>query len=257
MTAPRLVVDRAGVARGLLEAGADLAALLRSLPDGAADRPVPGLDWTVGETAAHAVTVVRRSLGDRRRSTSPADTHVLNATCLDELAERRPDRLADLLAAEVPVVVGEVLPRFPDDDLPVAFHGGTTTRLLTAYGIMLFDLLVHRRDIARAVGRDVRLPPGPAVLALQALLELLPVWLDRRAAGPDGPELDVVLRVTGDRAYRLVVASGTLTVGPADGTEPADRVLRVDPEKLLLVLCRRVTPGDPRLAVLQGLLEPM
>lgn len=257
MTAPRLVVDRAGVARGLLEAGADLAALLRSLPDGAADRPVPGLDWTVGETAAHVVTVVRRSLGDRRRSASPADTRVLNATCLDELAERRPDRLADLLAAEVPVVVGEVLPRFPDDDLPVAFHGGTTTRLLTAYGIMLFDLLVHRRDIAAAVGRDVRLPPGPAVLGLQALLELLPAWLDRRAAGPHAPGLDVVLRVTGDRSYRLVVASGTLTVGSADGKKQAASEVRVDAEHLLLVLCRRVTPDDPHLARLQGFLAPI
>ena len=49
-----------------------LADLVRQAPD--PDAAVPGLSWTVSDVAAHALTVVRRSLGDLRRSASPLDT---------------------------------------------------------------------------------------------------------------------------------------------------------------------------------------
>lgn len=250
-TAVRFLTDRDGVVAGLRSAGADLAALLRDLPPGAGQRPVPGTDWTVGETAAHVVTVVRRSLGDRRRSTSPAHTGVLNAQCLEELTERDPARLADLLDADVATVVDAVLPRFGDDDLPVPFHGGTTARLLTAYGVMLADLVVHRWDVARAVGRDVALPPGPGGLGLQALLELLPVWVDPASTG----EVDLVLDVADDGPYRLRLAAGALDVARGD----AAGVPRVAASAgdVLLALCGRVPAADPLLARLCAAVLPI
>lgn len=249
LTATRFLTDRVGVSEELLAAGADLAALLRQLPPEAAAAPVPGLRWTVAETAAHVVTVVRRSLGDTRRSASPDQTPALNQLCLGELSERDPRRLADLLDAELPVVVGRVMPRFPDD-LPVDFHGGITARLLTAYGIMLMDLVVHRWDIAVAVGGDGEPRDGAARLALQAVLEVLPAWVDPAGTGA----LDVVVRVERDAAYRVRLAGGVLDVGPGDAAIPGPRVRA---GSLLLALSGRVAADDPDLARLCAALLPL
>ena len=46
-----LAVDRAGTCEALLEVTEKLADMIRPLPDTAI--PIPGADWTVGETANH------------------------------------------------------------------------------------------------------------------------------------------------------------------------------------------------------------
>lgn len=249
-TGVRFVADRPVVAAGLLSAGADLAALLRELPPEAGVLPVPGMAWSVAETAAHVVTVVRRSLGDRRRSASPQGTAPLNAACLDEFGERDLGRLADLLDAEVPVVVHEVLPRFADD-VPVAFHGGTRVRLLTAYAVMLADLLVHRWDVAGAVGTPPVLPAAPSLAGLQALLELLPVWVE-----PDrADDLDLVLDVAEDGPYRFRSRAGLLEVERAGcAGVPGEPVVASD---LLLAICGRQRPSAPAVARLCAAVQPI
>src|SRR5438132_6970496 len=78
-----------------------LAALLDSLDPGQGGEPIPHLDWTVAETAAHVVTVAGRLLGDRRRSAPGEDAGGLNALCLEEFAERDVHAIADRLRADM------------------------------------------------------------------------------------------------------------------------------------------------------------
>src|SRR5688572_15218940 len=75
-------------------------ALLKSLRLEDAALPVPGLAWNVGELAAHVLTVMRRGLGDRRRSATPQETAALNALVLEETPERDIHQLAEILAAD-------------------------------------------------------------------------------------------------------------------------------------------------------------
>ena len=76
------VTDRDALADAIATEGLRLARLLHVSAPGHAGTRVPGLDWTVAETAAHVLGVVRRALGDRRRSATPAETATLNAMAL-------------------------------------------------------------------------------------------------------------------------------------------------------------------------------
>ena len=60
--------------RALHAASGRFIGLVESLDLADASRPVPGLDWNVGETVAHVLTVVRRGFADRRRSATAAET---------------------------------------------------------------------------------------------------------------------------------------------------------------------------------------
>src|SRR5437763_92820 len=107
-----------------MASGADrLVALVRSLNPADGGLPVPGLDWTVAETAAHVVTVAGRLLGDRRRSRAAGETDLLNAQCLAEFDERDLAALASRIEADMRIVVERVYPKV-DFDRTYPFHSG-------------------------------------------------------------------------------------------------------------------------------------
>lgn len=247
MTLSPGVADRAPLATALRRSAHALADLVRQAPD--PDAAVPGLSWTVSDVAAHALTVVRRSLGDLRRSASPLDTAALNATCLQELPERDLHALADALAADADTVVTRVLPSVPDDDRPVPFHGGTTARLLDAYGIMLAELLVHGHDIAAAGEQPWAIPPAEAALAVQAVLALAPAWAD--PARWTDPATTLSIHVAGRRYDAQIGPDGTTMVGTPT-TLPM-----LDPVEVLLALTGRGNSGDRAVRVLAESLLPL
>ena len=142
--------------------------------------PVAGLDWNVGETIAHVLTVVRRGFADRRRSSAAAETASLNEVCLEETPERDPRALAELLRADVHTALDVVFPKIPDDrEFP--FHGGVTTTMTPALHVVLGEFVIHGYDVAHATGHPWPITDHEAMLLVPG--ELLGAWL--RPGAPD------------------------------------------------------------------------
>lgn len=219
-----------------------LAELVRSLDPADAARPVPGLEWSVAETAAHVVNLYGRGLGDRRRSDSPGETAALNAECLAEYREREPAVIADRIAADAVTVWDDMLPLLPDD-LAVPFHAGVRTTVVPIMGVLLLEMLVHGRDIADATGRTWGIDELDAWSALTAVAPLLPAWRRFDAA-------DDTIAIPGPSGDALRITCGPEAVEVARGpVEATDRVVHAAPSSAILGIVGRRT-DDPLLAEL-------
>ena len=132
---------------------------------------MPDLEWTVAETVAHVITVAGRLLGDRRRSSTAADTAALNELCLEELQERNLGRLANRLEHDLCTVVERVYPKV-DFDRQHPFHGGITISGGGGAAFFLCEVLVHGWDVANATGRPWTISPVDARLAVRGPMEI-------------------------------------------------------------------------------------
>jgi len=220
---------------------ARFVALAGSLSPADALVPVPTLAWSVGETLAHVLTVVRRGFADRRRSATAEDTGALNARCLEELAARDPAELSAMLRDDVHTAVDVVFPKIPDDRR-FPFHGGVQTTMTPALHVVLGEFVVHGYDIARALGRVWPIPDEVALLLAPG--ELLGAWV--RADAP--AELyDVRLTGAPPMRYRLGPRRLVVEQPPADpGIEP-DATIEAQPRAFVLAFYNRVPLADPAL----------
>ena len=207
-------------------------ALIDSLDPSDAARPVPPLEWNVGETVAHVLTVVRRGFADRRRSQTPASTADLNQLVLDETPERDLPVLAQLLRQDVHTALDLVFPKIPEDRV-FAFHGGVTTTMTPALRIVLGEFLSHGYDVAGAVGRPWEIADSEALLL--AGNELLGAWVR-----PESPTERYELRLGDLPPVRFELAPGRLS--PTDD-EP-DVVITAGPVPFVLTFYGRVPPTD-------------
>lgn len=222
------------------------ALLLRDAPDGRS--PVPNLAWTVGDTAAHLVTILAHSRGfitgeedASRYATLDPDAHTpaersvtANALMLEEFTERAPARLADLLemSAEEFVAAGDH--RQPDEQ--VLIEAGVSMTVPTMTGVLLGEELVHGLDIARALGRPWRIDRRDAILVVSALIAMVPEIVDRQ--GTAGVRASFEIRVRGGPGYQVRIDDGTVTI-----TDPGGRVdcwVNADPVAALLLGYERV-----------------
>ena len=251
MTIPIGPTDRDALAEAIEAEGRVVGGLLHAARPAHGPDPVPGLDWTVAETAAHLLSVVRRALGDRRRSTSPADTARVNAESLASLPSRDILTLGMELIRDTAVVAHRILPHVVDGDVLIPFQAGARVRALDAFGCLLGELIVHGHDLATALGAGHRVPPERAVLAFRATLAVIPTWLD-----PEEPS-DPGRRWRLDVAEAPYVAEATLS---ADGLRvswcDAQPDGSVDPTTALLALAHRAPSGDPDVDGLAGVLLP-
>jgi uncharacterized protein (TIGR03083 family) len=238
------VGERDDVMDALHGASARFIELVASLEPVDATRPVAGLDWNVGETIAHVLTVVRRGFADRRRSAAAAETASLNELCLEETPERDPRALAELLRADVHTALDIVFPKIPDDR-EFAFHGGVTTTMTPALHVVLGEFVIHGYDVARAVDRPWPITDREARLLVPG--ELLGAWLR-----PDSPDEAYELRLGDGTPIRFEIRGGSLLVGPGTGTT----VVAMDPVEFVLGFYNRVPVTDPGLARLQSRFVP-
>lgn len=238
------MVTRAEVMDALRDARERFVALVASLGPQDSARPVPGLDWDVGETIAHVLTVARRGFQDRRRSATAAETSELNEQCLDETPERDPRVLAELLRADLHTAIDVVFPKIPDD-LEFPFHGGQTATMTPALRVVLGELLIHGYDVARATGRPWRIEAHEARLLVPS--ELLSAWL-----ADDAPDEVYELRLGTTAPIRLEIRAGRIHLG--DGT--GGTVIALDPEQFVLQFYAREPVTDEGLARLQSRFVP-
>ena len=225
----------------LREAATRTAALLRTVPDGGA--AVPGLDWNVGETAAHLLGELRfytgfaggdrdarEYLGQEAEGQTPAQRNAAaNALQLQEFPERDLTRLADTLVPAVDDFVAVAAGRLEDERILVSNGLSLTVPVMTA--ALLGEQLVHGLDVARAAGAAWTISPQDAALVIDGVMAMVPDYVDRQAAA--GRSVSYELRLRGGPSYRISVEDGGATV-----TEPgskSDCTISADPVAFLLV----------------------
>jgi uncharacterized protein (TIGR03083 family) len=230
------------VARTAVQAAARQAAeLVRSLPDPSAR--VPGMDWTVGQTAAHLVAAARFYPRYATGQLTPEATIDLadgNLSRIAQVGEHGLAELADLLTAETQRLLEQTADLAPDH--PVAFYGGTTLDLSAQTGILLGEYLVHGLDLARSARRPWPIDPGHARLVIAAATALLPRYVDPDAA--QGMRVGYDVRIRGGPRFTLRLADGAATV-ESGSVGPVDCHISADPVAFLIVAYGRGSQWPP------------
>jgi len=151
-----LVVDRAGAREALLDVTQELADMIRPLADTAI--PIPGSDWTVGETANHVAMATQLFVdlaGGSTRVHGDATKEGLAAANAEALAkdpERRADVLADAIVNSTRMFLDSVDAR-PPGQLVLSPAGKMDMDTLVTYA--LTHTLTHACAVARALRRKV------------------------------------------------------------------------------------------------------
>ncbi len=125
---------------------------------------------------------------------------------------------------------------------PVRWHQGIPLTVSTIARVHLGELLIHGWDIARGLSRPWPIDPVHARLVLSAFPEVLPWFVDERAAHDLQARYDIRIR----RGPRFVChfAGGRLTI-EAPGAGPVDCVIGAEPAAFLLVSYGRVSQWGP------------
>ncbi len=238
----------------LRRAGAATGELLGSIGDSRADVPVPGLAWTVAETGAHLVALLRQSAafasgtrdGAAERAALPASGGIGermalgNARELDRFGERRIPVLRQLLQSAVDEYATLITGR--RDGTPVqTLFGPEDPATMTA--ALVGEQLVHGFDLARAVGRRWTIDPDAARLTLTGLTPFLPYLADAEAIRHVRARIEV--RIVDGPRFTLVLDHGSAVVEPADGR--CDCWIQAQPVRYLLIGYGRVNRWLPML----------
>lgn len=217
-----------------------VAALLEG---GDGSRAIPGMEWTVGEAAAHLVTGAReyRAYFEGRASDVERVDQVagVNQSYLADYPERDPSRIA-----------GDLSPAFEDllraydaagPDAMLSWHVGSKVRAGDALGVILGELLVHGWDIAQGLGRPWAIEPDDAVTVLLASLSIAPLYVDKtKSAGMNGA---IRARLRGGPTIGLYWKDGELSTGDEPGK--ADCTISADPVAFLLTSYGRGSKWKP------------
>ncbi|HEX6330614.1 MAG TPA: maleylpyruvate isomerase N-terminal domain-containing protein [Actinomycetota bacterium] len=232
-----LRIELAPAAETLDRVGRDLVELLRAAPDPGVS--VPGLEWTLGELAAHLSARTAAFVGYLDGSLMPegeiAEMAELNRREIDQSRDVPFETHVELISASVAAFVETTKGRLGTDPYP--WHSSLVLDVATGTGLALAELLVHGHDAARAIGRPWRIDAEDARTAIKVSLVLAPHYLDRQAAR--GKRVTFRLSVRGLAPVRLQIADETLEVLPPG--RPADAVIAARPAPMLLVSFGRLS----------------
>lgn len=233
-------IDGARLHDALDRAGQRVASLLRSAPDGGAK--VSGLDWTVAELGAHLVNEAERfDRFGRGVTQSLADVATVNAQEIATVEERDPARLAERFASSHEAFLA-IARRHGSDDAYTWFE--TPMTWAEAGGIYLGELSIHSVDLARTLGRKVRIERDDALLVAYGLLRLLPMFVDPVQA--KGFTATYKLKLRGGAPLLLSFVDGELTITRARReADASDCTISADPEAFLLVGYGRTSQWGP------------
>lgn len=238
--------------------GEQFVGLLRDLEPEDGGRPVPGMAWTVAETATHMLTILRRAQ-DPRRSDTLDGLAQLNALQITEIEERELRSLADLIEGHVHVIrrigsAGRVLSALRIGRwINFPLHVGLWADVPTASSYVLFDLLAHGDDIARATGRPWTIAPDCAALVLRSSLPALLPWVSPEAL--DGPRDHTTFTFPdADDAFAVGLGDGDYTVQPVARRHAT---VELDPVDLFLAIAGRREPATDTIARISAWYQPI
>jgi hypothetical protein len=217
------------------------------------------LDWTAAETAAHVVgdlmdyttTLTRHRNGYMTHANPPMESPSklsakVNARHLEEIPERDPNRLADMLE-EAGLAYLEAAAA-ADLSADIATPNGLVLAPSTMTCLLLGEQLVHGLDIARSADVPWPISDEDALLVIPGVLSIAPQYL--RPSRAAGANTSYELRMRGGCRYRMLVADGTATVAAAGPR--ADCVITADAVAFLLLGYGRITQWP---AIIRGQLR--
>jgi hypothetical protein len=232
------------------EVAARFSFLLRSIDDASA-RAVGR--WSIAETAAHTLIACEfdgfavggrpplvefLDLADAITSAGVGDVASLNEQALARETERDLAVLADRIESEVAGLLAATAD--VDGEEGVAWLGGAPVTRTGVLAHLLFELLIHGRDIARSQRRPWAFPVTQAGLICNRFLN--EYGLERFAVTSARPvDVSFELLVDGGEPVRIAFIAGRSRADvPGDG--PIDVRVSTDPATLLLVTFRRMSP---------------
>ena len=212
--------------------------------------------WSVGETAAHVESLARMLVamvdpdagpfpfggGETMIKETIVDTiDRFNATLLDELTERDPEKIGRLLRADFDRVLRVTEEADPAKGVP--WLGESTVPLAGVLAHMVNELHIHGRDIARAARLPWTVPPEEAGLFFDLFLLGVTQYGYGRLLDGHGPAPKGRITVEFGSKYTttrvMAMTDGFVTI-----ETPGDRVdvrLSFDPVGLNLMLFGRIS----------------
>jgi len=242
--------DREAVSQAFAKETERVVGLVRGCGDLA--EPVPGLNWTVGQLAAH-LTAVYLAFGaamrggyqdaELERAVSragkadglPATIAAANEYAVGALTATAAKAAADGLAAQAAALLEALAAEHElTRELATPWYGlGTTRSVGVLASLAVTESLVHGRDLARAVRADPRMSQSSAAAATPTVMSaMLPLLLDRTKA--EGLRADYELRLRGGRRFVVRIAGGRAECVEA-GERRVDCVITLDPRAALLI----------------------
>ncbi len=149
-------------------------------------RPARGLEWTIGETAAHILAALREHVEFVEGRTTPwpvEDIQAMNRSRIDEIPERNGPQLADLIVESADAFTGAAENRSPGQLFP--WFSGHQIDFSLAMGILLGELVIHGRDIATSAGKpcpSARATPVASSLAFARYFTCMSTALRQRTS---------------------------------------------------------------------------
>jgi uncharacterized protein (TIGR03083 family) len=240
MSMSDLPTDRAVKALG---PAVDRFCAMLSAATGQGARPVPGSKWSVSEVALHVLSGLR-SYRERALGGAPTwNAFATSAEDNDHLIASTPEMQLSDIAAALPTAArrfADVCTARSDSILP--WHEETSIPASVLAGTALGEVLMHGRDIAKALGAQWKIDRRDAVLVSAAAIEIVRYFVDERAAA--GFSATYELRLRAGSRYTLAFADGVLTT-TAEPSTAADCRILADPEAFLLVAYGRTPLWQP------------
>jgi uncharacterized protein (TIGR03083 family) len=189
--------------------------------------------WTIRDTAAHLVdsfehyTEVAQGKGSVYDHYDRITAH--NEQRIKEIDEPDVQVLTDRIEAAIGPYL-EALSSMEGD--PVIPWAGIEVPVSTIMGFGILECQMHGYDIATAEGREFRIDPGHAALALKAISPATMHYVDPTAAAGVRATFDI--RVRGYWRMDFIFEDGTLRIEEPSGRK-ADLHLSADPVAFALV----------------------
>jgi uncharacterized protein (TIGR03083 family) len=240
-------IDIAAARSAVERASERFAVLLGDVAD--PDARVPRCAWNVSDVAAHVVLATEVNTAFAEGETEPAvdlsdvaggSVARSNATWLEDEPERDLTALAPRLGRATEALLRVTAGR-PGSD-PVVWNSQQIS-LVDLLGILLGELLLHGRDIARASSRPWAIEKDDARMVLAAVLPVMPVLVNRAATTKVDATYDI--RIRGGQRAALHIHNGEATVATKNGD--ADCHVSADPVAMLLVCYGRQSQWLPAL----------
>ena len=229
----------------LAQVGNRAADLIGSIDD--MNRPVPGLDWTVGQVAAHLVVAIRGNTASMVGNTEQLSQFVpdvggysdrmaaMTSGTLAVEPVRDPAAAAVALRDAVAAFVYQAEQQAPDDAVPTPWYGaGASLPVAMDSRLMIGELLIHGLDIARGLGKPWPFSRDEVLLVIPAIFAMMP----RLFKADDGRDVDATfkVRMRGGDTICLRIQNGSVDSapwGPLNGR--ADCALSADPVAFFLL----------------------